>query len=54
MLVPAEFGYTTKMLEPAIWVPCPKAIHDLEVGPVIWKKMSPWPLLALVVGTLIL
>ncbi len=33
----------TKILEPDIPLPCPKATHEYVVGALIWKKMSPLP-----------
>lgn len=51
-LSPAEFAYTMKMLERDIEVPWPRPIHDIVDGPLIWKKISPEPLDAVVAGTL--
>jgi hypothetical protein len=42
-LFPSADEYITKIFEPDIPEPSPKAIHCKLVGPLIWKKMSPFP-----------
>lgn len=50
--VPAEFAYIKNMFEFFILEPWPRAIQLIDVGPVIWKYISPEPLEAVAEGTL--